>query len=73
MSISMESVSNSMMSKFNAASSQLETAMKNVDLSKPEGMFEMQKSISKWTMCTQMTSSMIKETGEALKGISSKL
>ena len=73
MSISFESVNNAMMSKFTSASSDLESAMKKVDLSKPEGLFQMQMSVSKWTMSTQMTSTLLKETGEALKGICQKL
>jgi type III secretion apparatus needle protein len=73
MSINFETVNNAMTSKLSSASSDLESAMKKVDMSKPEGLLQMQMSVSKWTMCTQLTSTLIKETGEALKGICQKV
>ena len=73
MAVNFEQINSTLGAKFQESQSQLESAMKNVDLSKPEGMWEMQKSMQKWSMSIQLQSTMVKELGDALKGIIQKM
>lgn len=73
MSVNFDTINNVMQKRFNEQATDLEKAMKNVDLSKPEGMFEMQRQMQKWSMSIQMNATMIKEMGDALKGVIQKM
>jgi type III secretion protein F len=73
MSVNFDQIQSTLGGKFRESSSSLEQAMSKVDLSKPEGMWEMQKSMQKWSMSIQLQSTMIKEMGDALKGVIQKM
>jgi type III secretion apparatus needle protein len=73
MAITLDSVAQSLGSKFQTAQTNLETQLKNLDPSKPADMIQMQLAMQKWSMTTQLQSTLTQSIGDTLKGIIQKM
>ena len=70
--MSMDQMSRSLGSKFDAYESKLEKTITEMDPNNPKDMIEMQRAVQKWRMMSELQSTMVKQFGDVLRGIIQK-